>query len=75
MRIAFVSQSHPPEAADGSFGAQYHAKAPGLAAIGHEVFVISHGADAARHETAADGVTMIRIPGLAIQKGSCLDRK
>lgn len=42
MKIAFCSQEYPPETAHGGIATQTRAKAHGLAALGHEVFVISH---------------------------------
>jgi len=41
MRIALVSQEYPPETAKGGLGTQTFLKAHGLAALGHEVYVVS----------------------------------
>ena len=45
LRIALVSQEYPPETAKGGIGSQTFLKAHGLAALGHEVHVISRSAD------------------------------
>src|SRR5690349_17826858 len=63
MRIALVSQEYPPETAHGGIATQTHAKALGLAALGHEVHVISHSTTGERVERVTDGVHVIRIPG------------
>ena len=63
MRIALVSQEYPPETAHGGIGSQTHLKAHGLAARGHDVHVISHSADAARHDYDDGRVRVTRIPG------------
>ena len=63
MRIALVSQEYPPETARGGIGTQTHAKAHALAEFGHEVFVLSHSADATRREYRDGAVNVIRIPG------------
>jgi glycosyltransferase involved in cell wall biosynthesis len=67
MRIALVSQEYPPETAHGGIATQTHAKACGLAALGHEVYVVSHSVDGHRHERRVDGVEVIRIPGFDAQ--------
>jgi glycosyltransferase involved in cell wall biosynthesis len=63
MRVLLASQQYPPETADGGIGTQTHAKAHGLARLGHEVFVVSHSPDDQRHESRDGAVTVIRIPG------------
>jgi glycosyltransferase involved in cell wall biosynthesis len=63
MRIALVSQEYPPETAHGGIGSQMQAKARGLAARGHEVYVISTGLDGQAYETTDGGVHVIRIAG------------
>ena len=63
MRIALVSQEYPPETAHGGIATQTFAKARGLAARGHEVHVISHSVDGARHEHCDGEVRVRRIPG------------
>ena len=67
MRIALVSQEYPPETAHGGMATQTFTKAHGLAALGHEVYVISHSVDARRHEYRTGAVEMIRIPGYDAQ--------
>ena len=64
MKIALVSQEYPPETARGGIGTQTYVKAKGLAAFGHEVFVISRSVDAERHEKRDGEITVIRIPGM-----------
>ncbi|HSN77909.1 MAG TPA: glycosyltransferase family 4 protein [Anaerolineae bacterium] len=63
MRIALVSQEYPPETAHGGIGAQTYLKAHGLAALGHEVVVVSHSADNTQRGTWDGPVRVIRIPG------------
>ena len=63
MKIALVSQEYPPETARGGIGSQTFTKAQGLAALGHEVFVISSGANQ-RTEKTENNITVIRIPGM-----------
>ena len=64
MRIALASQEYPPETAHGGIGSQTYLKAHGLASLGHEVHVISHSTDGARHEYLDGAVHITRIPGL-----------
>ncbi|OJF14709.1 glycosyltransferase family 4 protein [Couchioplanes caeruleus] len=61
MRIAFAAQQFPPSA--GGISTQTAAKAYGLAALGHEVHVVTHSLDGNRSERYRDGVHVIRIPG------------
>jgi glycosyltransferase involved in cell wall biosynthesis len=63
VRIALVSQEYPPETAHGGIGTQTYLKAHGLAALGHEVHVVSHSTDGSRHETRDGAVRVTRIPG------------
>ena len=64
LKIALVSQEYPPETARGGIGSQTYAKAKGLSARGHKVFVVSRSIDQHRHETVDGDITVIRIPGL-----------
>ena len=63
MKVCLVSQEYPPETAHGGIATQTHAKAHGLAALGHNVHVISHSTDAQRHEYRDGAVHVTRIPG------------
>jgi glycosyltransferase involved in cell wall biosynthesis len=63
MRIALVSQEYPPETGSGGIGSQASEKARGLAARGHDVYVISHATSGTRYERFQDNVHVIRIPG------------
>ena len=63
MRIALVSQEYPPETGHGGIATQTFAKATGLAARGHEVFVVTRSADGVRRERSDRGVTVLRIVG------------
>ena len=63
MRIALVSQAYPPETGGGGISTQTHAKAHGLASLGHDVHVISHSTDAERHEYWDKQVHVTRVPG------------
>src|SRR5262245_57302822 len=62
MRTALVSQEYPPETAHGGIASQTHAKAHGLAALGHEVHVLSHSLDRTRHESFDGPVHVVRVP-------------
>jgi glycosyltransferase involved in cell wall biosynthesis len=64
VRIALVSQEYPPETAKGGLGTQTRLKASGLAALGHEVHVISRSTDSRRREHQDGAVRVTRIPGL-----------
>lgn len=64
MRLALVSQEYPPETAWGGIGTQNHAKAHGLAALGHDVRVIAHSTDDQTHEYDDGPVRVTRIPGV-----------
>ena len=61
MRLAIVSQEYPPETAKGGVGTQAYAKAHGLAALGHEVHVISRSPRGARREYRDGDVFVTRI--------------
>ena len=63
MRIALVSQEYPPETAKGGLGTQTFLKAHGLAALGHEIHVISRSPDGKRTEKETDGVRVTRVGG------------
>ena len=63
MRVCLVSQAYPPETGGGGISTQTHAKAHGLASLGHEVHVISHSTDAERHKYWDEQVRVTRIPG------------
>lgn len=63
MRIALVSQEYPPETAKGGIGTQTFLKAHGLAALGHEVHVISRSADGKFSTRDDNGVHVTRVPG------------
>jgi len=64
LKIALVSQEYPPETARGGIGSQTYAKAKGLSARGHKVFVVSRSIDQHRHKTIDGEVSVTRIPGL-----------
>jgi glycosyltransferase involved in cell wall biosynthesis len=64
MRIALVSQEYPPETAKGGIGTQTHAKAHGLAALGHEIVVVSRAPDGLPSEQLDNDVRVVRVPGL-----------
>lgn len=64
MRIALVSQEYPPETAKGGIGTQTFLKAHGLAALGHEIHVISRSPDGKLSTRDDSGVRVTRIPGL-----------
>ncbi len=63
MRIGLISQAYPPETAGGGIGTQTYLKAHGLAALNHEVYVISHSIDGGRYQYKDGLVHIIRIPG------------
>ena len=64
LKIALVSQEYPPETARGGIGSQTYTKAHGLAALGHQVFVISRSVDSIRTDSSIENITTIRIPGI-----------
>jgi len=59
MRIALVSQEYPPETAHGGIGSQTYLKARGLAALGHDVQVLSRSTGA-KASDAKDGPVRVR---------------
>jgi glycosyltransferase involved in cell wall biosynthesis len=61
MRLAIVSQEYPPQTAKGGIGTQAFAKAHGLAALGHEVHVISRSPQGGREEYKDGEVFVTRI--------------
>src|SRR6266478_3706874 len=63
MRVALVSREYPPETARGGIGSQTYVKAHGLAALGHEVCVISSSPDRVRREYRDGDVSVTRIEG------------
>lgn len=63
MRIALVSQEYPPETAHGGIATQTRVKAHGMAALGHEMYVVSHSTDHERHAYREGPVHVVRIPG------------
>jgi glycogen(starch) synthase len=65
MRIALVSQEYPPETAKGGIGSQTYLKAHGLAALGHDVHVISRAVQHPVTERNGGDVRVTRLPGLA----------
>ena len=62
MRIALVSQEYPPETAKGGIGTQTFLKAHGLAALGHQVHVISRSPDGKFSARDDKGVHVTRVP-------------
>ncbi|HEX3148113.1 MAG TPA: glycosyltransferase family 4 protein [Gemmataceae bacterium] len=63
MRIALVSQEYPPETAHGGIGTQTYAKAHGLAALGHEIHIVSHAIGPDRRDYVDGSVRVTRVPG------------
>ena len=63
MRIALVSQEYPPETAKGGIGSQTYAKAHGLAALGHDVQVISRAPGSVASKRMDHRVEVTRVPG------------
>ncbi len=64
MRVALVSQEYPPDTAKGGLGTQTFVKAHGLAALGHEVHVISRAANGTSGSEVDDRVVRVRrLPG------------
>lgn len=63
MHIALVSMEYPSETGRGGIGTQTHAKAHGLAAIGHEIDVITRSAVGPRREYDEGPVRVTRLPG------------
>lgn len=63
LSVLLVSQEYPPATTSGGIGTQTSAKAAGLAALGHDVTVLSHSLDGDVHDAVLDGVRVRRIPG------------
>lgn len=61
MRIALVSQEYPLYRS-GGIATQTHAKAHGLAALGHDVVVLTHGDGSPPHEFYEGRVRVVRVP-------------
>ena len=64
MRIALVTQEYPPETAKGGIGSQTWIKAHGLAALGHDIHVISRAVNGPRRDYADGNVRVTRVPGV-----------
>lgn len=64
MRIALVAQEYPPETAKGGIGTQTWIKAHGLAALGHDIHVISRAVNSARRDYLDGRVKVTRVPGM-----------
>ena len=64
MKICLVSQEFPPRSRGGGIATQTFAKAFGLASLGHEITVLTAGSPAERSADEANGVRVIRIPGI-----------
>jgi glycosyltransferase involved in cell wall biosynthesis len=69
MRIALVSQEYPPETAKGGLGSQTFLKAHGLAALGHDIHVISRSPDNEYRKRMDGLVQLTRVPGLSGRMG------
>ena len=61
MKVALVSREYPPHRAKGGIGTQTYGKAHGLAARGHDVWVISESIDGETREEMDGAVHVIRI--------------
>ncbi len=64
MRIALVAQEFPPETAKGGIGSQTWIKAHGLAALGHDIHVISRAVNGPRRDYLDGKVRVTRVPGV-----------
>src|ERR1043166_6960952 len=64
MRIALVAQEYPPETAKGGIGSQTYLKAHGLAALGHNVHVISRSLNGSTSSRMDGPVSVTRVPGV-----------
>ena len=69
MRVALVSQEYPPETAKGGIGSQTYLKAQGLAALGHEVHVLSRTRQKQVSKSVDGNVQVTRIPGMDTRTG------
>ena len=63
MKIALVSQEYPP-GSSGGICTQTHCKALSLAALGHEVHVVSHSRDEEKHVLREGNVHVTLIPDI-----------
>jgi glycosyltransferase involved in cell wall biosynthesis len=66
LNIGLVAQEYPPETAKGGIGTQTQLKARGLAALGHQVRVISRSTEAKRTERNDGAVRIIRTPSTSM---------
>jgi glycosyltransferase involved in cell wall biosynthesis len=64
MRVALVSREYPPDTALGGIGSQTWMKARGLAALGHEVHVISQSTNGRSYQYVDGDVHVLRSAGL-----------
>lgn len=69
MRIGLISQEYPPETAKGGIGSQTYIKAHGLAALGHEVHVISRSPGKEKSVRQDGDVRLTRVPGMDARMG------
>ena len=67
MKIALVAQGYPSKMGRGGIGSQTYAKAHSLAALGHEVFVVSRSWDMERHESSEGNIHVFLVPGMEQQ--------
>ena len=64
MIVCLVSQEYPPETAHGGIAVQTQRKAEALAALGHDVHVLSHAVEFREgDQTSPDGIRVRRIAG------------
>src|SRR5882724_3413350 len=66
MKIALISQEYPP-GRSGGICTQTRCKAISLAALGHQVHVISHSGDAGRHLLREGNIQVTQIPDIDSQ--------
>jgi glycosyltransferase involved in cell wall biosynthesis len=66
MRVCLVSQEYPGGGYTGGIGTQTRVKAAGLAALGHEVDVVT--AAGPEHDEAAPGATLHRLRETALEE-------
>lgn len=64
MRVGLVSREYPPDTALGGIGSQTWMKAHGLAALGHDVHVISQSTNGRSYQYVDGAVHVYRSPGL-----------
>src|ERR1700722_4602973 len=67
MRICLCSHEYPPETARGGIGTQTYLKAHGLAALGHNVHVVSRSIDEKTHRYRDGHVEVTRVPGFEFE--------